>query len=86
MTTPKRGRADVDPQRRLAASPFPTDTGAASAETRRLMDIDYSIHFHVWTHETMLETLLQLKSRLPAFETEVAVKGHKESIFVLRRT
>ena len=37
MTTPKRGRADVDPQRRLAASPFPTDTGAASAETRRLI-------------------------------------------------
>ena len=37
MTTPKRGRAGVDPQRRLAASPFPTDTGAASAETRRLI-------------------------------------------------
>jgi SseB protein N-terminal domain len=35
-TSRSRG-GGVDPQRRLAASPFPGDTGAAHAETRRLM-------------------------------------------------
>ena len=62
-----------------------TAPGQAEAEVRFLMDIDYSIHFHVWTHETMLQTLVQLRDRLPAFETELAVKTHDESVFVLRK-
>jgi SAM-dependent methyltransferase len=54
----------------------------------RLMEIDYSIHFHVWTPETFLAYMdavrreVGLEFELLAFETCTAVADDDEFIFV----
>ena len=52
-----------------------------------LLALGYSIHFHVWTQDEMLELLLGAKRRydLP-FELEFATANGLEVVFVLRRT
>jgi SAM-dependent methyltransferase len=56
------------------------------AEAQRLMRIDYSIHFHVWTHQTFLELLMRLKTMLPfSIEAYVFNASSSESIAILRK-
>jgi SAM-dependent methyltransferase len=53
-----------------------------------MMDIDYSIHFHVWTQAEMLEFIAFLKTKLEfTFELEMFLRNssHGECIFVLRK-
>ncbi|HKR01922.1 MAG TPA: glycosyltransferase [Pyrinomonadaceae bacterium] len=60
---------------------------AMKAEAARLMELDYSIHFHVWTQAEIMEVLLALKERFNArFEIELLLQnGHHEVIAVLRK-
>ena len=53
-------------------------------EVGRLLSIDYSIHFHVWTERELLELVTTLH-RLVSFELEVFVRNGMESILILRR-
>ena len=54
---------------------------------KHLMDIDYSIHFHVWTQVEFLELLLYCKQKLLFdFEIELLQKNSMEFIFILRKT
>jgi SAM-dependent methyltransferase len=56
------------------------------AEAQRLIQIDYSIHFHVWTHQTFLELLMRLKTMLPfSIEAYVFNASLSESIAILRK-
>jgi hypothetical protein len=56
------------------------------AEAQRLMQTDYSIHFHVWTHETFLELLMSLKTMLHfSVEAYVFNANLSESIAILRK-
>lgn len=56
----------------------------AIAETDRLLQMDYSIHYHVWSHREMLELLLHLEKML-SFEIELFLKNNSELIFILRK-
>lgn len=51
----------------------------------RLMSMNYSIHYHVWTPFEMLELILALR-RLAAFEMELCFENEGvEVIFILRK-
>ena len=55
------------------------------SEVARLMGIDYSIHYHVWTPFEMLELILSLR-KLAAFEIELCFENDGvEVIFILRK-
>jgi len=58
-------------------------------ETKRLMDMDYSIHFHVWTHATFWELLVKVREqlRLP-FMVDVFLfnAALSETICILKKT
>ena len=54
-------------------------------EVAHLIDIDYSIHFHVWGAAEFLELVLTLQ-RLFHFETELFLRNGPESIVILRKT
>lgn len=57
------------------------------AKTARLIDIDYSIHFHVWTPADFMEMLLYFRKEIAReLEVELFRKNGMESIFVLRKT
>lgn len=68
----------------LAFPPAPPVT--REQEVQRLIDTDYSIHFHVWTVFEMLELLVALRQRhgMP-FDVELARSINDEVIFILRR-
>ncbi len=55
----------------------------------KLKEMNWSIHFHVWDHQAMIDMFCMLKSHFGfQFEIEVAVaprKGGNESVFVLRK-
>jgi len=52
----------------------------------RLLETDYSIHYHVWTEIEMVEFLASVRQRLPLdFEFELIFKNRLEIIFVLRK-
>lgn len=56
-------------------------------QTSRLIDIDYSIHFHVWTQAEMCELISALNRRLALhFDMELFLKNGTECIFILRKT
>jgi SAM-dependent methyltransferase len=62
------------------------DDAEAEREIARLMDQDYSIHYHAWTPPEMFELLAWLSRRsTPAFDVEYFSRGRDEMIFVLRR-
>lgn len=62
----------------------PEDQVAAS--TQHLIDINYSIHFHVWTQVEFLELLLYCQNKLPfTFEIELLQKNGIEFIVILRK-
>ena len=60
------------------------DEAEAEREINRLMNVGYSIHFHVWTQTEMLELVLNLKDSLD-FELELFLKSGSENIFILRK-
>jgi SAM-dependent methyltransferase len=59
---------------------------ALEPEVRRLMHMNYSIHFHVWTATTLVQFLFALPTQfgLP-FAIEATVRNEAETICVLRR-
>lgn len=51
----------------------------------KLIETDYSIHFHVWSQKEMVELVLFLQTVHP-FEIELMLRGGAEHIFILRKT
>lgn len=51
----------------------------------KLLKMNYSIHFHVWTQNEMIEIVLYQKKRTP-FEIEMMTRNGIEVIFVLRKS
>jgi predicted SAM-dependent methyltransferase len=58
---------------------------AVREQTKALMELDYSIHFHVWTQLDFLEFLLSLRDQL-SFDIETMLKQGAEFVIVLRKT
>ena len=62
------------------------DEAGAAARVEKLMGMDYSIHFHVWTQAEMFETLAAARQRLGLdFDVELFLKQGNECIFVLTK-
>lgn len=61
-----------------------SDAAEITAKATTLMDLNYSIHFHVWTQKEMLELFLHV-SQSYRFDFEIILKNGDESIFVLRK-
>lgn len=61
-----------------------SDTTAATAQVKKLMEQDYSIHFHVWSQKEMMELLIYLQGMF-TFDIEVMLRSNEEVIFVLRK-
>lgn len=62
------------------------DENIEGRTAQQLMDIDYSIHFHVWTQAELLELLARLKTDLGFdFDVEIVLKNMIEVIFILRK-
>lgn len=62
------------------------DANIRGRSARELMDIDYSIHFHVWTQAELLEFFGRLVTELGfAFDVELVLKNAIELIVVLRK-
>jgi len=58
-----------------------------AARMKLLLDIDYSIHFHVWTSETFPEMLAYCQENLSSsFEIELFQENSGEMIMILRKT
>ena len=51
----------------------------------KLMAMDYSIHFHVWSQKEMIE-LVQYLQTIHPFEIELMLNSGKEHIFILRKS
>lgn len=53
----------------------------------QLMDLDYSIHYHVWTQQEMLELLTAIRERITVqFDVELVEQIKHEVVFVLRKS
>jgi GT2 family glycosyltransferase/SAM-dependent methyltransferase len=62
------------------------DANIRGRSAQELMEIDYSIHFHVWTQAEMLEFFARLATDLQIpFDVEAIVKNAIELIVVLRK-
>jgi SAM-dependent methyltransferase len=58
-----------------------------AARIQQLLDIDYSIHFHVWTSETFPEVLEYCQKQLGfCFTIEFSQENSMEVIMILRKT
>ena len=53
-------------------------------EVRRLVEMDYSIHFHVWAAAELLEFLVAVQ-RIIRFEVELFLRNGMETILILRK-
>ncbi|SRR5579883_1014241 len=63
------------------------DDPRVEVETNRFLEMDYSIHFHVWSQTEILELLTTLRKTLNvAFEVELFLKHNDEMIIVLRKS
>jgi SAM-dependent methyltransferase len=60
------------------------DGEAAVAETQRLMEMDYSIHFHVWDATAFLDLLNVAQARV-GFHVELCMQNGIEIIAILRK-
>jgi predicted SAM-dependent methyltransferase len=77
-------RADFEEWTRLVNK---TREELVAEETDRLMEMDYSIHYHVWTQAEMLELMVTLQKRLRfPFSLEFLLRNGHEVIFILRKT
>ena len=64
-----------------------SDPERASEETERLVEQDYSIHFHVWTQAEMLELVLEARRRSGGtLDLDCFMRFGEECIFVLRKS
>jgi len=61
-----------------------TDDFEFERQVKHLMEINYSIHFHVWTETEMIDFFLKQKSTHD-FEIELFSRNINEMIFVLRK-
>lgn len=62
------------------------DINTKGKTARDLMAMNYSIHFHVWTHAGLLELFSRLQSEIGLdFEVEAMVRNWIEVIFILRK-
>jgi predicted SAM-dependent methyltransferase len=61
-----------------------TDPQLIDRQVEHLLQMNYSIHYHAWTQEKMMEMLLHLHGHVP-FDIEVMLRRKDEVIFVLRR-
>jgi SAM-dependent methyltransferase len=61
-----------------------TDAAQVNAEAERLMEMRYSIHFHVWSAVELLELVLALQ-RIVRFELELFRRNGMESVIILRK-
>jgi SAM-dependent methyltransferase len=62
----------------------PEEEAARRAE--QLMDQDYSIHYHVWTEQEVLELLTEIRERFDLdFDVELIEPIRHEVVFVLRK-
>lgn len=61
-----------------------SDAAEITAKAAALLDLNYSIHFHVWTQKEMLELFLHI-SQSYRLDFEVILKNGDESIFILRK-
>ena len=62
-----------------------TDPALVDEEVQHLINIDYSIHFHVWGAAELLEFLIALRAYV-SFEPELFLRNGPETLFVLRKT
>jgi GT2 family glycosyltransferase/SAM-dependent methyltransferase len=63
-----------------------SSTAAIAAETERLLDMAYSIHYHVWTQAELFELMATMQRQLDLrFDVELFVKNEIEALFVLRK-
>jgi hypothetical protein len=62
------------------------EEGKVRDHAKRLMAIDYSIHFHVWTQSEMFEWIAA-SQKIPGFvfDVELFLKNPGECIWVLRK-
>jgi ubiquinone/menaquinone biosynthesis C-methylase UbiE len=61
------------------------DEAEVERQTAANMEMDYSIHYHVWTQAEMLELLVALR-KMRAFDMEIGLMHESEVIFVLRKS
>jgi SAM-dependent methyltransferase len=61
-----------------------TDPADIADEARRLMEMRYSIHFHVWNAADLLELVAGLQ-RFASFEPELFLRNGIETILILRK-
>lgn len=63
-----------------------TDPKEAEKYVEKMLKIDYSIHFHVWTQTEMLEIFVNLKKQFHLkFDVEACLKNEHEFILILRK-
>jgi len=63
------------------------DDAEVEQQILHLINIDYSIHFHVWTQTEMLELILTLKKKLNFnFEVELFLRNESEVIIILKKS
>jgi predicted SAM-dependent methyltransferase len=63
------------------------DALEAEKKIAALLEMDYSIHYHVWTQTEFLTLILDLQQRRePAFEIELFLKLEHEILLVLRKS
>lgn len=52
---------------------------------QQLLNMNYSIHFHVWTQNELIELMLNLKKRF-TFEIEMVCQNITEVVFIIKKT
>ena len=62
-----------------------TEQAQIVEEVRRLMEMDYSIHFHVWGAAELVELVATLQ-RFARFELELFQRSGFETILILRKS
>ncbi|MBO0767725.1 MAG: methyltransferase domain-containing protein [Solirubrobacterales bacterium] len=63
----------------------PADDAELEQKAAELEAADYSIHFHVWTQQELLELFLHLRARFTNFDLEAFRPNEIENIVVLRK-
>lgn len=62
------------------------DDAEIEQQITHLINIDYSIHYHVWTQTEMLELIFTLKKKLHFnFEVELFLRNNDEVIIILKK-
>jgi predicted SAM-dependent methyltransferase len=60
------------------------DQKAVETETQRLMEMDYSIHFHVWEAADLMAFVVALQDHA-SFEADLFLRNGPETLMVLRK-